>query len=140
MWVRLGVSRTIYVNVDSPNLGFPYFNLLGEAQCKKHPVFGNKTVPKCANNDVSSKIWNSFPKNHLSRAVSLLFDVDINVSMFPAVFSCHLLFQMLSAVSGSGILRCFCFKLFLIPLLCRPIVSEPHSLQCIDYCAEGKKW
>ena len=21
----LGVSRTIYVNVDSPNLGFPYF-------------------------------------------------------------------------------------------------------------------
>ena len=32
----LGVSRTIYVNVDSPNLGFPYF--LGEAQCKKHPV------------------------------------------------------------------------------------------------------
>ena len=25
---RLGVSRTIYVNVDSPNLGFPYFNFL----------------------------------------------------------------------------------------------------------------
>ena len=22
----LGVSRPIYVNVDSPNLGFPYFN------------------------------------------------------------------------------------------------------------------
>ena len=29
---RLGVSRTIYVNVDLPNLGFPYFNFLGEAQ------------------------------------------------------------------------------------------------------------
>ena len=28
----------IYVNVDSPNLGFPYFNFLGEAQWKKHPV------------------------------------------------------------------------------------------------------
>ena len=27
-----------YVNVDSPNLGFPYFNFLGEAQSKKHPV------------------------------------------------------------------------------------------------------
>ena len=27
----------IYVNVDSPNLGFPYFNFLGEAQCKKTP-------------------------------------------------------------------------------------------------------
>ena len=27
---RLGVSRPIYVNVDSPNLGFPYF--LGEDQ------------------------------------------------------------------------------------------------------------
>ena len=25
---RLGVSRPIYVNVDSPNLGFPYFNFL----------------------------------------------------------------------------------------------------------------
>ena len=26
---RLGVSRPIYVNVDSPNQGFPYFNCLG---------------------------------------------------------------------------------------------------------------
>ena len=26
---RLDVSRTIYVNKDSPNLGFPYFNFLG---------------------------------------------------------------------------------------------------------------
>ena len=26
IWARLGVSRTIYVNVDSPNLGFPYLN------------------------------------------------------------------------------------------------------------------
>ena len=39
IWARLGVSRTIYVNVDSPKLGFPYFNFSGEAQCKKHPVF-----------------------------------------------------------------------------------------------------
>ena len=29
---------TIYVNVDSPNLGFPYFNFLGGFQLKKHPV------------------------------------------------------------------------------------------------------
>ena len=34
---RLGVSRTIYVNVDSPNLGFPYFNFLGGGQLKKSP-------------------------------------------------------------------------------------------------------
>ena len=34
----LGVSRPIYVNVDSPNLGFPYFYLLGEAQWKKHTL------------------------------------------------------------------------------------------------------
>ena len=34
----LGVSRPIYVNVDTPNLGFPYFNFLGY-QLKKHPVF-----------------------------------------------------------------------------------------------------
>ena len=32
----LGVSRTIYVNVDSPNLGFPYFNFLGEALYVHH--------------------------------------------------------------------------------------------------------
>ena len=37
---RLGVSRPIYVNVDSPNLGFPYFNFLGgyKWEEKKHPV------------------------------------------------------------------------------------------------------
>ena len=40
IYAGLGVSRTIYVNVDSPNLGFPYFNILGEAQCKKHPLLG----------------------------------------------------------------------------------------------------
>ena len=33
----LGVSRTIYVNVDSPNLGFLYFNFLGGYQLKKTP-------------------------------------------------------------------------------------------------------
>ena len=32
IWARLGVSRPIYVNVDSPNLGFPYFNFLGGYQ------------------------------------------------------------------------------------------------------------
>ena len=31
----LGVSRPIYVNVDSPNLGFPYFNFLGGYQWNK---------------------------------------------------------------------------------------------------------
>ena len=29
---RLGVSRLIYVNVDSPNIGFPCFNFLGGYQ------------------------------------------------------------------------------------------------------------
>ena len=36
---RLGVSRPIYVNVDSPNLGFPYLDFLGGYRWKKkHPV------------------------------------------------------------------------------------------------------
>ena len=35
---RFGVSGTIYVNVDSPNLGFTYLNVLGGGQLKKHPV------------------------------------------------------------------------------------------------------
>ena len=29
---RRVVYRPIYVNVDSPNLGFPHFDFLGEAQ------------------------------------------------------------------------------------------------------------
>ena len=33
-----GVSGPIYVNVDSPNLGFPYFYFWGGYQLKKHPV------------------------------------------------------------------------------------------------------
>ena len=40
----LGVSRPIYVNVDSPNLGFPYFNFLGKAQCKN--IASGKTDPE----------------------------------------------------------------------------------------------
>ena len=35
----LGVSRLIYVNVDSPNLGFTYFNLLGGYQLKKNTLY-----------------------------------------------------------------------------------------------------
>ena len=31
---RLSESRTIYVNVDTPNLGFTYFNFLGGFQLK----------------------------------------------------------------------------------------------------------
>ena len=31
---RLGVSKTIYVNVDTPNLGFTYFYFLGGYQLK----------------------------------------------------------------------------------------------------------
>ena len=37
----LGVSRPIYVAVDSPNLGFPCFNFLGGYQLKKIPCTNN---------------------------------------------------------------------------------------------------
>ena len=33
----LGISRTIYVDVESPNLGFPYYNFLWERQSQKTP-------------------------------------------------------------------------------------------------------
>ena len=36
---RLSVSRPIYVNVDSPSLGFTYFNFLGGYQLKNHPEY-----------------------------------------------------------------------------------------------------
>ena len=35
----LGVSRPIYVNVDSPNLGFPYFNFLRGAPVRKNTLY-----------------------------------------------------------------------------------------------------
>ena len=33
------LHRTIYVNVDSPNLGFTYFNFLGGYQLKKNTLY-----------------------------------------------------------------------------------------------------
>ena len=39
---RLGVSRPIYVNVDSPiRLGFLYLNFLGEGQWKKNTLYNH---------------------------------------------------------------------------------------------------
>ena len=35
----IGVSRPTYVNVDTPNLGFPYFNFLGGYQLKKNTLY-----------------------------------------------------------------------------------------------------
>ena len=29
----------LYVNVDSPNIGFPYFNFLGEVQWRKNTLY-----------------------------------------------------------------------------------------------------
>ena len=40
----LGRSTSTYV--DSPNLGFPYFNFLGGYQLKKHPVQKQKQKQK----------------------------------------------------------------------------------------------
>ena len=37
IYARLGVSRQIYVNVDSPNLGFPNLNFLGGTSEQKSP-------------------------------------------------------------------------------------------------------
>ena len=39
IYARLGVSRPIYVNVDTPNLGFPFFNFLGGYQLKKNTLY-----------------------------------------------------------------------------------------------------
>ena len=51
---RLGVSRTIYVNVDTPNLGFTYFNFLGGDQLKKPPCM----TPDGDENGVRTKFQN----------------------------------------------------------------------------------
>ena len=39
---RLGVSRPIYVDVDSPNLGFPYFNFLGGVPVRKNTLYNTQ--------------------------------------------------------------------------------------------------
>ena len=39
IYAMLGVSRTIYVNVDSPNLGFPYFKRSGSRRQATRSVF-----------------------------------------------------------------------------------------------------
>ena len=55
--------RPIYVNVDSPNLGFPYFNFLGGYQWReKHPV------------RPSHDIHLTFPK--------IIHDVDCQAQMY----------------------------------------------------------
>ena len=46
-------SRPIYVNVDSPNLGFPYINFLGGYQLKKTPRIITVTVSSSASSDLS---------------------------------------------------------------------------------------
>ena len=51
--VQKSSSRTIYVNVDSPNPGFPYFNFLRGYQWKKSPstniwYSSNWTVSGCS--------------------------------------------------------------------------------------------
>ena len=43
-YARLGVSRPIYVNVDSPSLGFTYFNFLGGNQWKENTLYLNSVV------------------------------------------------------------------------------------------------
>ena len=46
----------IYANVDSPNLGFPYFNFLGGYQLKKTPCINETThaQAKCSMARISS--------------------------------------------------------------------------------------
>ena len=44
IYARLGVSRPIYVNVDSPSLGFTYFNFLGGNQWKENTLYLNSVV------------------------------------------------------------------------------------------------
>ena len=42
---RLGVSRTIYVNVDSPNLGFPNLNFFGGTSEEKKNTLCKQIPP-----------------------------------------------------------------------------------------------
>ena len=42
-----GVSGPIYVNVDSPNLGFPYFNFFMGVPVKKNTLYDEGGVLRC---------------------------------------------------------------------------------------------
>ena len=53
---RLGVSGTIYGNVDSPNLGFIYFKFLGgPVKIKKTPCIVTITIFENSSNIISER-------------------------------------------------------------------------------------
>ena len=80
---RLGVSRTIYVNVDTPSLAFPYFNVLGGAPVtKKHNVLYHQFHP------------------HLWLFCARLSVKILSVSWVTFLCLCFVIFILLSVCSG----------------------------------------
>ena len=69
---RLGVSRTIYVNVDSPDPGFPYFNFLGGYQWKKHPVYLGQKLK------TERTFWGTIPLSTTTRVATKFCGVLIH--------------------------------------------------------------
>ena len=55
IWARLGVSWTIYINVDTPNLGFTNFTFLGGYQLKKMPC-----IHIVKQNDANTIRWQKY--------------------------------------------------------------------------------
>ena len=77
---RLSVSRTIYVNVDTPNLGFTHFNFLGGYQLKKHPVSPARLYSKHC----------TLPALHTLRRGFLPFPTQTILRSSPQLSSSHL--------------------------------------------------
>ena len=61
----------IYVNVESPNLGFPYFNFFWEAQCKKTPCIWLLLVQKTLCSPSPCALWHSNQRTCILRVLSV---------------------------------------------------------------------
>ena len=99
IYARLGVSRPIYVDVDSPNLGFTYFNFLGGYQLKKNTVFLLVTLISLQQTLKAKKMYHpamSYKTWHFDMSVWSL--VRLNNFCISGLFQSSVILQGLSNV------------------------------------------
>ena len=70
----------IYVNVDSPNLGFPYFNVLGEAQCKNTLYMSTLITP--LDLSMQTTMFSHFPTYFQSSGIFVFFWLSFGLFVF----------------------------------------------------------
>ena len=103
--VGFGVARLIYVNVDSPNLGFPFFNILGGCQWRKNTLYQIILHQSCR-----AFLGGVLPKTALEKSGC--------TTRIVAPVNCH--------SSKTSSLLC---KLSHLHPLTKPCIRNPHALE-----------